>query len=204
MINETTPMKSFTDSSSHEDLDLLQALLQADSSYPWNPAAPESEAYFTAIEDKFTFDSWLDEEIEARSHNLFNQLDNLWEISSPSAVVENYQIQELLAVLAEKFSPRVPAIWLDKIAHQAYQLLSTNLSFADRLVNCVQEVLPSWSEEDLQVIARPYAWAMRSVEVSNTNSADWQDLSELEQARLSLAIATFAFSQLNKDNYSKE
>lgn len=202
MINQSTPMESLTDSSSYEDLDLLQALLQADSSYPWNPAAPESEAYFTAIEDKFTFDGWSDEEIEVRSHNLFTQLDHLWEITSPSA--ENSQIQELLAVLSEKFSPRVPAIWLDKIARQAYQLLSTNLSLADRLVNCVQEILPSWSEEDLQVIARPYAWAMRSIEVNATTSADWQDLSELEQARLSLAIARFAFSELNTDKNSKE
>jgi hypothetical protein len=74
----------------------------------------------------------------------------------------------------------------------------------EQLVACVRDALPSLAEEDLQVLARPMAYAMRD-EASNvtesvlaaTRALDWAALSEIEQARLGLTIAYEALSQLD-------
>jgi hypothetical protein len=67
----------------------------------------------------------------------------------------------------------------------------------------VQDCLPSWGEEDLQVLARPFAYAMRGSETEmlevalrSVRCAEWADLSSIEQARLSLALARYALDQM--------
>jgi hypothetical protein len=69
------------------------------------------------------------------------------------------------------------------------------------MVECVLDILPQWAEEDLQVLARPLAYAMREVDSEGTQLAmatkrPWAQLSEIEQARVSLAVARYAISQL--------
>jgi len=56
----------------------------------------------------------------------------------------------------------------------------------------------------LLIFARPYAYSMRSSEgqnltsiVDNVNNQEWSALSEVEQAKLSVAIAYYAIRQLN-------
>jgi hypothetical protein len=74
-------------------------------------------------------------------------------------------------------------------------------SLADQMVECVLDILPQWAEEDLQVLARPLAYAMRDidsegVELVTETKRPWAQLSEIEQARVSLAVARYAISQL--------
>ncbi|MCY7276196.1 MAG: hypothetical protein LH702_21280, partial [Phormidesmis sp. CAN_BIN44] len=104
--------------------------------------------------------------------------------------------------LAQKFAS-VPQTLLAAIARQAQKVVETSNSLADQLVQCVQDVLPTWADDDLQVLARPLAYAMRSdgadvvdATVNSVRPIAWNDLSETEQARMSLAIARYAIDQL--------
>jgi hypothetical protein len=169
--------------------ELLEALLEEDNSncYPWNPTEVEAEAYFVNLESEFELDDWSDEEIRSRSERFFHQLDACF----PS----------LPASLAERFAARVPTAWLEAIAQKAQALVDANLSVADQLVQCVQELLPNWTQDDLLVLARPVAFAMReeaeAVDGSSVvRSAEWQELSEVERVRLSMAAARYAISQI--------
>ena len=61
--------------------------------------------------------------------------------------------------------------------------------------------MPGWDLEDLEVMARPLAYSMRGDKndeleniLATIEPVDWYNLSEVEQARLSLAIALYAIS----------
>lgn len=178
--------------------DLLEAVLGADDrvSYPWNPADSGAEAYFAELEQDFTLDGLQPEELTARSQVLFNQLNQMWAQMS----------------LSKRFAAHVPQRLLDTIVQQAQQVISTNLSLADQLVQCVREIMPAWDEDDLRVLARPLAYAMRGAETDNNlestlgsvRSTEWASLSEIEQARLSLAIARYALANLNQPAVSED
>ncbi|HEY9875224.1 MAG TPA: hypothetical protein V6D12_17460 [Candidatus Obscuribacterales bacterium] len=199
MVSQSINSQGFEDSFSQAQAELLEALLEpSDALYPWNPADPSAEAYFENLEQQFQLDDWSDEEIMHRSRSLFAQLDSCWtQASSPTADV-------LEASLSDRFAARVPSDLLGAIARIAKQVVKTNLSKADQLVQCVQQMLPNWAEEDLLVFARPFAYAMRGEgeAVDSTLSAirpvDWTDLSQMEQARLSMAIASYALDSLHK------
>ena len=53
-----------------------------------------------------------------------------------------------------------------------------------------------WAEDDLRVFARPLAYAMRGEVASEPSSNDWAALSEIEQAKLTLAIAKYAMEHV--------
>jgi hypothetical protein len=71
-------------------------------------------------------------------------------------------------------------------------------------VQCVQDALPNLAEDDLYVLARPLAYAMRGNDapiestLERVRSIEWDALSDVEQARLSLAIARFALAELEE------
>lgn len=179
--------------------DLLEILLLEDEPpYVWNPGEPESEAYLAELEQAFRLDDWSEPEIMTRSHSFLNQLNQLWTKSKSLA-----PLKALQAALSSRFATQMPSAWLEAIATQATELVTSNLSLAERLVQCVHQLLPSWGEEDLQVFARPLAYAMRGAEDEAIESTlrmirplDWNELSSMEQARLSLAIARYAFNEL--------
>jgi len=188
--------------------DLLQILLQEEGEpvYYWNPIEPESESYFAQLEQEFTLDDWLEEDIERRSQSFFNQLDEIWAVSVP-VVAEN----NLLVALQEKFAVRVPLSWLETISRNALQLkrgqdyTTQGMSLADRLVQCVRELVSGWPEGDLYLFSRPLAFAMRGTEsqviesvLGTVRPLPFAELSELEQARLSLAIACYALTELDR------
>jgi hypothetical protein len=159
--------------------------------YPWEPADPEAETFFNQLDEQFTWDDWENGEIERRSQAFYQKLDQLWAVTP------------LQTALTKKFVT-VPQNLLRAIARQAQQLVNTSATVADQLILCVNEVLPQWAPEDLQVLARPLAYAMRSDDANpvettlNTiRSLDWSELSELEQARMSLAIARYAIDKVN-------
>ena len=159
-------------------------------SYPWNPSEPSAESFLSELEQEFSLDNWDDSEIAQRSQSFFGQLDALWSAT------------DLKTTLGQKFAA-VPQSLLATIARQAQKVVETSNSLADQLIECVQDVLPSWAEDDLQVLARPLAYAMRGdaadvvdATVNSVGAIAWSDLSETEQARMSLAIARYAIDQL--------
>lgn len=205
MSSQPMQYKNREDAVSSVQGELLEALLEPEADfYPWNPAEPEAEAYFAEIEREFLLDQWLEqEEITQASHSLFNHFHQLWH--SPKEVDE----AQLSESLSEQFS-LMPQAWIEAIAYKAQQVFHTNISLADQLVQCVKPLLPNWAEDDLFVLARPLAYAMRSTGESGKDlpngvrSADWMELSSMEQVRLSLAAAHSALVQLQHSPENQE
>jgi len=161
-------------------------------SYPWNPSDPRAEGFFAELEQGLAVDDWSEAELTTRASAFFNGVNQLWSATT---------LQESLA---QRFSARIPQFLLATIAKRAQQVLSTSRSLADQLVQCAQELLPNLAEEDLYVLARPLAYAMRNGEsrraveatLEKVRPLQWDELSEIEQARLSLAIARYALAEL--------
>ena len=195
------------------DLELLEALLEPDdATYPWNPGDEESQAYFDELEQQFGIEDLLEEELTTRSQDFYSHLDTLWSgISLESENNHNPQQAQVLNLqerLSSTFAACVPQALLNAIATKAAEILAAQQSIGEQLVECVQTVLPNWGTEDLLVLARPFAYAMRSSESQNAASAlnnlqnsPWTALSEVEKAKLTLAIASYAFNELNKSEY---
>ena len=172
---------------------VLEAELRSDATYPWNP----SEAYFQSLEQAAPE---LDV-TEAESSAFFTKLEALWQASETAVVEDSTQsdIQsDLTHALFQRLSERaiqVPQATLNSIASRATQVIESQLSTLDKLVDAVQEALPQWDVEDLQVMARPYAYAMRGKEPELPEDQDWEELSEMEQGRLAMAIARWIITE---------
>lgn len=210
MANEFNRIQANDDSRSLTELELLEALLAPDdATYPWNPADLESEAYFSEQEQQFLLENCLDAEIASGSDAFFSRLEKIWAdtipASEPINVTSVADAVELQATLQQRFATYIPQSWLAAIARQAYDVLSGQKSIADQLVQCVQELLPNWAEDDLLILARPFAVAMRcpdtatvESQLSHVSCQNWANVSEIEQVRASLAIARYALAQLQK------
>ncbi|MEG3926091.1 MULTISPECIES: hypothetical protein [unclassified Microcoleus] len=189
MATQSADSEYFRDSQTQAQMELLATIVQTDVAYPWNPAQLESESYLTALEQEFALsDSFSDSDIALKSQVLFSQLEQVWLTTA------------LQKSLREKFA-RVPQDFLASIAQSVQNATVKYQSLADQMVECVLDILPQWAEEDLQVLARPLAYAMRDVdseggELVMATKRPWDQLSEIEQARVSLAVARYAISQL--------
>ena len=189
MATQSTDSEYFRDSQTQAQMELLATIVQTDVAYPWNPAQLESESYLAALEQEFALsDSFSDSDIALKSQVLFSQLEQVWLTTA------------LQKSLREKFA-RVPQDFLARIAQSVQNATVKYQSLADQMVECVLDILPQWAEEDLQVLARPLAYAMREVDSEGAQLAmaarrPWAQLSEIEQARVSLAVARYAISQL--------
>lgn len=198
MTRQPIQYRNYEGALSDAQEDLLEILLQSEQDvYPWNPAEAEAEAYFAELEQEFTLDDWQEEELTSKSQGFFEQLHQSW--NSPLSRTH----ETLMGLLSKRFAIQVPQSWIETIADQAKQIFQTNLPLANQLVQCVQPLLSNWAEEDLLVLARPWAYAMRGGSdtlgegTSNiARSLEWTDLSQMEQVRLSLAIAHTALAQL--------
>jgi hypothetical protein len=189
MATQSPDSQYFRDSLPQAQIDLLATIVQTDVAYPWNPAQLESESYLTALDQEFALsDSFSDSDIAQKSQVLFAQLEQVWLTTA------------LQKSLREKFA-RVPQDFLARIAQSVQNATVKYQSLADQMVECVLDILPQWAEEDLQVLARPLAYAMRDVDSEGVELVmaarrPWAQLSEIEQARVSLAVARYAISQL--------
>lgn len=192
MATQSPDSQYFRDSQTQAQMELLATIVQTDVAYPWNPAQLESESYLTALEEEFALsDSFSDSDIAQKSQVLFAQLEQVWLTTA------------LQKSLREKFA-RVPQDLLARIAQSVQNATVKYQSLADQMVECVLDILPQWAEEDLQVLARPLAYAMREVdsegaELVMATRRPWAELSEIEQARVTLAVARYAISQLEMD-----
>ncbi len=197
------------DRESQVQMELLAALLEPeDAPYPWNPADPESEAYFVAREQELALlEGWSEAEIAVPRQTFLTALDSLWAATTLSSEANKEDAIAIQTNLQQRFAARVPQGWLEAIAHQAHQVFSSPASIAQQLVECIQELVPNWAEEDLLVLARPFAYEMRGKEIEavdfvlgKVEHQDWAALTEIEQARVGLAIARYALDQLQSKN----
>ncbi len=182
---------------------LIDCLLASSTStYPWNPAEPDTADYYLEADRHFSLDDWSDAEITQRSRSFFAQIQSCW-ANLPTPVIEISP----LAALIEKFGARVPQQWLGQIAENVRCLATSQLEpivgvaspLENRLIQSVQDLLPNWAADDLLVIARPYAYAMRGdtgvEDIDNiVRPLAWTELSELERAKLTIAIAQAAIN----------
>jgi hypothetical protein len=172
---------------------LMDCLLASSTvNYPWNPNDPDTADYYTESDLSFSLDDWSDSEISQRSQSFFASIQSCW-ADAPSPDLE---LNPLTALIA-KFGARVPQQWLSQIAANVSSLAASNLEPVEQLVQSVQDLLSNWATEDLLVMARPYAYAMRcDPGVDNPDNVvrplEWTELSEVERAKLTILIAQYA------------
>lgn len=156
--------------------------------YPWNPAHPQAETFFAQQESEFNLDDWSAEEIGSRSQAFFAQVNQLWTNAS------------LKTSLTARFAHRVPQTILATIAERAQQVLATSALKAEQLVQCVQEILPNLAEDDLYSQARLFVPARSQSDsmLDRVRTVSWSELSDLEKARLSLAVARSAYDDMKQ------
>ncbi len=186
-------------------IELLQAVLTPEV-YPWladktaqyDDAQAEVAGQALEISDEEAAQGWqkLSAQISQRLSQQFDLAENL--AGSDTS---------LATLLKQKFAERLPAEMIARIGEKAQQLASQREKVAqnvlEQMVACVQDVLSYVAEDDLRVIARPMAMAMRGnsadefvdVTIKSVRTADWEALSPIEQARLGLAAARYAISQ---------
>jgi len=187
-----------------EDAVRVEDLPGAKISYPWNPCDPESAGFYAESEQASFLDGWQESEITNRANGFFAEIDRRWSTTS------------LQTSLAQRFVARIPQELLASIAAQAQRLVADSrravtesLSVADQLVQCIQDVAINLGQEDLYVQARllePMRNSGSQTAVDNLLSqipqTEWQQLSEIQKARLSLAIAHCAIDELRSpDNH---
>ena len=177
------------------EAELMDCLLAASTTeYPWNPADPETVDYYTKSDLQFSLDDWSDDEIAQKSQSFFTSIQSCWDAPTLNGVSP-------LVELTAKFGERVPQQWLVQIAAHVSILATSSLEPVDRLVRSVEDLLSNWASDDLLVMARPYAYAMRcNPGVDNPDNIvrplDWEQLSELERAKLTILIAQCAIDSL--------
>ena len=176
--------------------ELLQSVL-TEQSYPWLPdsVANGYEENLAAAGQSLEIS---DEEALVGWHGLSAQLNQIWAGSSV----------DVLALLRQKFAARLPETVLVAISDHAQQaahgLSESAQPMVAKMIACVTGTVTAIGEADLQVMARPMAFAMRSsgteelvdATAASVRQADWDNLSALEQAKLSLAAARYAIAQL--------
>lgn len=218
MTKKTNSSNSFYPPGQSIELELLENLLiPEDETYPWNPTDAESEEYLLQAESQFVLQDVIEEQLDSFSQNFYSHLDTLWTNLSPTKhynnTTNNSLVAELQKTLQFNFAAQVPQDWLQKIAQTAAKIFDSQASMGEQLVQCAQLVLPAWQEEDLLVLARPVAYAMRSSNHSQNEATqvlesignrEWTNLSEIEQARLSIAIAHYALNQIQQSQQAQE
>ncbi len=199
MASDRTPTSS---SAYPGDLrqDLFHAILSDTTPYPWEPESENADAFFSRLDNGWSEGQTPEElqQIDTQGAGFFAQLDQLWEADASAAA------EPIKAQLVQHFGDRIPTLFIDSIVKQAQALIATQQPLSDQLVQCVQGLLSGWATDDLTVLARPYAYAMRGNEADSLEAAlrsvryaAWTELSGVEQARLSLAIARYTLSQLS-------
>ncbi|MFM7408816.1 MAG: hypothetical protein ACKO3K_19710 [Cuspidothrix sp.] len=189
------------------ELELLATLLESeDTTYPWNVADAASEDYFHHLEEQFGWQDFPEAELISSADIFYQNLDIIWD--QVGQVQENNlsknTVNSLQTVLENTFSA-IPGFLLTAIAQKATEVCIIEQSVSQKLVQCVEALLPSWQIDDLLVLARPFAYSMRSSEtqtftnwIKDFQQQDWANLSEIEQAKISLAIANYALQYLDQ------
>ncbi len=193
--------------SSSLQLQLLETLLQSeDTTYPWNLADTTSEDYFHHLEEQFGWQDFPEGELNTDADNFYQNLDIIWDQLGRLEQDKLYKntVNSVQKALENTFIT-IPGFLLTAIAQTATQVYLIEQSASEKLVQCVEALLPSWQIDDLLVLARPFAYSMRSSEpqtltnlISQVQEENWENLSAIEQAKISLAIANYALQYLDQ------
>jgi hypothetical protein len=192
-MTEDRPSTLTANTESGVEAELLDYLLAPPANnYPWNPADPETVEYYNNTDRDFDLDDWTDEEMGERSQSFFTQIQSCW-ADAPTPEVDDSPLD----ILTIEFGSRVPQHWLEAIATKVGSVIGSNLEPAEQLVKSVQDLLSNWAIDDLFVMARPYAYAMRCDPGVNdpdriVRPLNWLELSEVERAKLTILIAQYA------------
>ncbi len=194
MSNSSSHPVSSHDPQTRAELDLLHRVLDAESQHPWNPEDPSNAPYLMTLEATWEEDDFSKTTLATNAQQLWEEAGQLWPASSA-----------LASRLKAEFESRMPADLLEHIAGRVQAIAANGRPLLDQLVAAVDDSLTGWDAGDLRVVARPMAMAMRNghgdiVEATLQSirpGTDWEALSDLEKARLSLAIARYGFAQLN-------
>jgi hypothetical protein len=174
--------------------DLLASILTSDPAYPWQPLAPEAEGYLASLEAEF--DALADNNLEAAIAAGWQILESqmMASLAAQQPAVETAILDQL-----RQFQARMPDGLLQRLSTAATSLARSGQPLIDQLVQCVNDVLPGWDAADLAVLARPLAYSLRDGrgEILELNlraipTGTWETLSDVEQARLTLTIASVA------------
>ena len=174
--------------------EMLLAVLSDDEAYPWL-ADEAADSFGDRAEAAGQTLEISDEEAEAGWQGLSATLTAAW---SDAGVV---------ASLMQKFAGKLPGDMISLIGEKAQQLVGSgeaaSQSVLEQMMACVQDVLSHVADDDLRVMGRPMAMAMRGnsadefveATIQSVRSAEWAALSPIEQARLGLAAARYAIAQ---------
>ena len=169
--------------------ELVDDLLLHDSIYPWDVKESETEEYINNLETQFS-DNWTNQELENKAQSFFSRLNQCWDTNL------NCNINN---VLSQQFGSLIPHNLLENISVEINKVIALNINPMERLIQCVKPLLSGWSEVDLQVFARPLVYAMRGdfepekdIVNSLMENKKWHDLSEVEKAKVTLAIAQYS------------
>lgn len=195
MKESTNPVPALSNQQRTE-LEMLHSVLTEDTSYLWNPHEPHASAYLDKIEEASEVGELFEDAFESQWSKLATQAEQLW--SSQSSA--------LAASLIQRFQSRMPTQLLTQLAAKVQDVSNSGLVLIDQLVDCAQDIVVGWEVDDLQVMARPLAMAMRDgqgeivdMTLRSVQQTDWDNLSELEQARLVLAIARYALDEIAQE-----
>lgn len=201
------------------ELDLWSVLLDSeDVAYPWSPEKEESYCYFEAVDNSFPLSDCLsNDDLSQRSQIFFDGIEKLW----PRDLLYQFLVDKLGSSPQLAGVSAIPGSILKGISKAVTDIAegltdggrsltdSPAETLSQQLVFCVSQILPQWDPEDLQVLARPMVHAMRGNDhrgvdsilvrgrlrsIDAEESLRWQELSGVEQARLSLAIAHYALN----------
>ena len=195
MVNhENSSSKQNLSAENRAQQEMLQSILAPQQPYPWAPA--EAPEYFNEVAATAGNElAFSDEEASLGWQTLSAQLNSLWDDSASIQVA-----------IAKRFARRLSQTVIEQITAKATQVVSTGQPLAEQLISCVRDTLTGWDEADLQVMARPLAHAMRGQEeilettIESVRDIEWEELSPMEQARISLAAARWAIDHVTAQN----
>ena len=193
-----TTIVNHKDSSSRQRLssedyaqqEMLQSILTDQAPYPWTPE--NTSDYFTEATAAADGLALSDEEAQRGWEAFSAQLDAFWG-----------QTSSIQSALAQRFARRLSQDVIEQITAKAAQAVNSGRPLAEQLIACVRDTLTAWDEADLQVMARPLAHAMRGQEeildatINSVRDIEWEALSPMEQARVSLAAARWAIDYVS-------
>lgn len=189
--------------------DLLASILTSEPVYPWQPLAPEADEYLAHLEAEF--DALDDGELSGAIASGWQTLTTQMAAQlGEQASIPRVSTGAIAAVVDHlgQFQGRLPGGLLQSLATTATGMVRSGQPLIEQLVQCVNVALPGWNANDLAVLARPLAYSLRDgrSEILELNlraipPSPWETLSDLEQARLALAIASVALksAQANCD-----
>ena len=191
MVNhKNSSSKQRLSSENHAQQEMLQSILTDQEPYPWTPE--DASDYFTKAAAAADELALSDEEAQLGWQAFSAQLDAFWS-----------QTSSIQSALAQRFARRLSQNVIDQITAKAAQVVNSGRPLAEQLIACVHDTLTGWDEADLQVMARPLAHAMRGQEeildatIDSVRDIEWEALSPMEQARISLAAARWAIDYAN-------